>query len=415
MKLIAANLAKLRAIPLPAGKSELRIFDPELTGFAFRIRKGAHGTLRSWIIQYRVRGKQQQTTATLGSIDKLSVAAARDRAKRDLAQAQLGLDPQSEKNENRNRSKETFATTAEHYLKHKSTRLKPRTFVQVETHLTNHWKAFKSRPIHEITRRDIALQLVAIADERGPYAANRARATLSNFYTWAMKEGIVEANVVLGTNRQADEKARDRVLSDAELVAIWKACNGDDYGRIIQLLILTGQRRDEVGGIAQSEISLADRRWNIPRERTKNGRAHSVALSDPAIAILTTAIERDGRQDRDAIFGEGDSGRGFSGWSAAKGRIDKRIAAATKAKPADWRLHDIRRTVATRMADLGTLPHVIEQILNHVSGHKGGVSGVYNRALYSNETRQALDLWAAHVEALIAGKPASNVTRMRKA
>jgi integrase len=415
MKLIQANLAKLRAIPLPAGKSELRIFDPELTGFAFRIRAGAHGILRSWIIQYRVRGKHQQTTATLGSIDKLSAAAARERAKRDLAQAQLGLDPQSEKNENRIHSKETFATTAEHYLKHKSTRLKPRTFVQVETHLANHWKAFKGRPIHEISRRDIALQLVAIAGERGPYAANRARATLSNFYTWAMKEGIVDANVVLGTNRQADEKARERVLSDAELVAIWKACNGDDYGNIVRLLVLTAQRRDEVGGIAQSELNLTDRRWNIPAGRTKNGRAHSVALSDPAIGILTTAIEREGRQHRDVVFGESNSGGGFSGWSQCKKRLDKRIAETAKAKPASWRLHDIRRTVATRMADLGVLPHVIEQILNHISGHKAGVAGVYNRALYANETRQALDLWAAHVEALIAGKPGSNVTLMRKA
>jgi integrase len=413
MKLIQANLTKLRAIPLPAGKSELRVFDPDLQGFGLRIRKGAHGTLRSWIIQYRVRGKHQQTTATLGSIDKLSVAAARDRAKRDLAQAQLGLDPQSEKNENRIRSKETFATAAEHYLKHKSTRLKPRTFVQVETHLENHWKEFRNRPIHEISRRDIALQLVAIADERGPYAANRARATLSNFYTWAMKEGLVEANPVIGTNRQADEKARDRVLSDAELVTIWKACNGDDYGNIVRLLILTGQRRDEVGAIAQSEIHLADRQWNIPRERTKNGRAHSVALSDPAIAILTMAIERDGRQDRDAIFGEGSSGGGFSGWSKCKERLDKRIGEACKKPLPDWRLHDLRRTVATRMADLGVLPHVIEAILNHVSGHKAGVAGVYNRALYANETRQALDLWAAHVEALLDGKLASNVTRLK--
>jgi integrase len=414
MKLIQANLARLRATPLPAGKSELRIFDPELQGFGLRIRKGANGSiLRNWIIQYRVRGKHQQTTATLGSIDKLPVAAARDRAKRDLAQAQLGLDPQTEKNESRIRSKDTFSAVAEHYLKFKATRLKPRTFEGVEGHLVNHWRPFKGRPIHDISRRDIALQLVEIANERGPYAANRARATLSNFFAWAMKEGLVDANPVAGTNRQTDEKARDRVLSDAELRAIWNACNGDDYGSIIRLLILTGQRRDEVGSIAQCEISVAERKWTIPRERTKNRRAHSVALSDPAIAILTTAINRPGREDRDAIFGEGNSGRGFSGWSACKERLDKRIAEAARVKPAQWRVHDIRRTVATRMADLGVLPHVIEAVLNHVSGHKAGVAGVYNRAHYANETRQALDLWGAHVEALAAGKAGSNVTRMK--
>jgi integrase len=123
-------------------------------------------------------------------------------------------------------------------------------------------------------------------------------------------------------------------------------------------------------------------------------------------------MARPGREDRDAIFGEGDSGRGFSGWSKCKERLDKRIAeAASKVK--SWRLHDIRRSVATHMAELGTLPHVIEAVLNHISGHKAGIAGVYNRALYANETRQALDVWGAHIEALAAGKLASNVTRMK--
>jgi integrase len=226
-----------------------------------------------------------------------------------------------------------------------------------------------------------------------------------------MKEGLVDANPVLGTNRQADEQARDRVLADAELIAIWRASRDDDYGRIVRLLALTGQRRDEIGSIGKSEISLAARSWSIPRERTKNSRAHEVPLPDLAIEILEPAMLREGREDRDLIFGDGL--RAFSGWSAAKLSLDRRIEQATGTKPEPWRLHDLRRTAATRMVDLGVLPHVVEAVLNHVSGHKAGVAGVYNRALYAPEKRRALDLWAAHIEALLAGKPASNIIPMK--
>ena len=116
------------------------------------------------------------------------------------------------------------------------------------------------------------------------------------------------------------------------------------------------------------------------------------------------------KRPRDLIFGE--TGRGFSGWSKARVALDKRIAEQTKKKVAEWRLHDLRRTVATRMADIGVLPHVIEAVLNHISGHKAGVAGVYNRSQYGPERRQALDQWGAHVEALAAGKR-SNVVAMK--
>lgn len=124
----------------------------------------------------------------------------------------------------------------------------------------------------------------------------------------------------------------------------------------------------------------------------------------------------EGREQREVVFGDGarargDADRGFSGWSIAELQLDRRIAAEPKAAP--WQLHDLRRTAATRMADLGVLPHVIEAVLNHIGGHKAGVAGIYNRALYSAEKRQALDMWSAHLEALIAGAAASNVIALR--
>jgi integrase len=391
-------------LQLPAGKSELIVFDDKLSGFGLRLR----GDKRTWIIQYRV-GKQQRRQ-TLGSAEKIPAARAREAARGRLADVQLGSDPQAEKAKQRARAAETLGAVADRFLAYQRAKLKSRSFEQVETHLTKHWAPLAGLSIHEISRRVVAARLGQIAAERGPFAANRARTTLSGLFTWALKEGLVDANPVLGTNLQADERARDRVLEDAEVAAIWKACRDDDYGRIVRLLILTGARRDEVGNMAKSEISFASRKWNIPIERTKNGRAHELPLSDLAIETLEVAIS-EGRESRSLIFGDGAGG--FSGWSKAKLAIDRRIKATTGAPAMPWRLHDLRRTTATRMADLGVLPHVIEAVLNHVSGHKAGVAGIYNRALYPNEKRQALDLWAAHIEALLDGGVASNIVPMR--
>jgi integrase len=410
MKLTQTAIAKIKLAP---GQAERIVFDERLSGFGLRVRAGGK---RTWIVQYRVGKKQRRKT--LGSVDKIMAAKAYEVAEQDLAGVTLGTtDPQAKKIEARAKASETFETIAARFLRAKEGQVKQSSFDQIGTHLTKHWATFNGRSVHDIARRDIATRLGEIAQERGPYAANRARATLSSFYGWAMNEGIVEANTVVATNRQTDEKARDRVLSDAELVAIWNASTGD-YGGIVQLLILTAQRRDEVGAIARSELDLAGRKWTIPSARTKDGREHEIPLSDPALAILKTATARKGREDREAIFGDSEGGNGFSGWSKAKAALDQRVVGAAagtkeKKKPVPWRVHDIRRTVATRMADLGVLPHVIEAVLNHISGHKAGVAGVYNRALYSAEKRQALDLWAAHVEALLAGKPASNIVPMK--
>lgn len=417
MKLTKTTASKIQ---LPPGKSEIRVFDDDLTGFGLRIRASGK---RTWIIQYRINGRSN--TLPIGRVDKVPAAAARARAKKDLAQAALGTDPSEKRQIGRVRASETFETVAVRFLKAKQDQIKPSSYDQVETHLTKHWAPFNRLSVHAIARRDVASRLGEIAADRGPYAANRARSTLSTFFTWTMNEGIVDTNPVIGTNKQTDEKSRDRVLSDPELVGIWKACNDDDYGRIVRLLILTGQRRDEIGAIAKSELALDARKWTIPRARTKNGLAHEVPLSDAALTILQAATTRAGREDRDAIFGESGDGHGFSGWSKAKAALDERIDEAPavgrekakskkdKEKRSPWRIHDIRRTVATRMADLGVLPHVIEAVLNHISGHRAGVAGVYNRAAYSAEKRQALDLWAAHVEALVAGKSASNILPMK--
>lgn len=415
MKLTQANVAKI--VPAP-GKYERREFDDDLIGFGVRAwGKPKKKIKRAWLIQWRrLNGKTQ--TLTLGRCDRMPVSVARELAKEKLAQAELAkrgraVDPGKEHQAARQHASEGFETFVARFLQQKEKAVKPSSFDQIKTHLEKHWSNFHGRSVHQISRRDVATRLGEIADERGDYAANRAGGTLGNFFGWLMQQGIVEANPVIGTGRNV-EKARDRVLTDRELAAIWNACQADDFGNITRLLILTGQRREEVAGMQRAELDLPARKWTLPGERTKNGRPNEIALSDLALILVKQAIGREGREDRAAIFGDRNEGDGFSGFSKAKAALEKRIEQKTKSAPAPWRLHDLRRTVATRMAELGVPPHIVEAVLNHVSGHKAGVAGVYNRALYSAEKRQALDMWAAHVAAIAAGKPAANVTALRK-
>jgi integrase len=423
------NDKTVAALTLPEGKSELLVFDDDLPGFGVRLREGGSKT---WVIQYRVGRKQRRKT--IGSAKVLGAVAALAAAKKDLAKVELGGDPQAAKVEQRAKAADTFDVFAAQFLSRQKERLKPRSYVQVAAHMAKHWSNFKGVSVHEIGRRAVAARLVKIAEERGDIAANRARATLTTFFSWAIKSGIVDANPALGTPLQGDEKARDHVIGkavggvkgqddDFALADIWHACLDDDFGRAVKLLILTATRRDEVGGMLRTELNLSTRMWHVGAARTKNKQPHDVPLSDPALSIIERALAQEGRESRAVVFGygaraHGAPDRGFAGWGKAKRELDERVDHARRASgraPIDpWRLQDLRRTAATGMAELGVQPHIIEELLGHVSGHKAGVAGVYNRASYSTEKRQALDMWAAHVEALVAGQ-ASNVVTMRRA
>lgn len=425
MKLNDKTVADLS---LPEGKSELIVFDDDLPGFGVRLRAGGK---RTWVVQYRVGRKQRRKT--IGAVTPtMNAAKARKAADIDLANVKRGGDPQAAKVEQRAKAADTFGVVAAQFLSRQKERLRPRSYVQVAAHMGKHWANFKGVSIHEIEKRAIAARLVKIADERGDIAANRARATLTTFFTWAISSGIVAANPALGTPLQGDEKARDHVIGkavggvkgqddDLALADIWHACLDDDFGRAVKLLILTAVRRDEVGGMLRAELNLSTRMWHIGVARTKNKQEHDVPLSDLAIGIIEAALAQEGRESRAVVFGygaraRGAPDRGFAGWGKAKRELDARIDKARMAAgrgPIDpWRLHDLRRTAATQMAELGVQPHIIEELLGHISGHKAGVAGIYNRASYAAEKRQALDMWAAHVEGLVAGQ-ASNIVALR--
>jgi integrase len=274
-------------------------------------------------------------------------------------------------------------------------------------HLRKHWRALHSRELQNLERRHVAAELGRIATTSGLYGANRSRAALSALFAWAIGEGLTDTNPVVGTNKATEEVARDRVLTGDELSLIWRVAGEGDYGAIVRLLILTGQRREEVGGTLWSEIDPGAATWRIASERTKNARPHEVPLSAPALEVLRGLERREGRA---FVFGSREGP--FQGWSNAKVALDARMSAELGRAPVAWRLHDIRRTVATRMGDLGVQPHVIEAVLNHISGHKAGVAGVYNRATYAAEKRQALDMWGSHVADLVEGRE-SNIVPLR--
>jgi integrase len=337
---------------------------------------------------------------TIGTVETLDADEARRRARSALSKVHLGTDPQLEKAEARAQAAVTLGSVVDSYLSgYASTRLKPRTLAEMERYLRSHWASLSKLPFRRVERADVAARLGSIAVENGRFASNRARAALGSLYAWAIAEGLTDANPVVGTRKAVDEIRRDRVLTDEELRLIWRNAGEGDYGAIVRLLILTGQRREEVAAMSWEEVDLERATWRIGGERTKNARAHEVTLTQPAMKILGARHRSDGRA---LVFG---SHGPFSGWSKAKASLDARMSAALGGcAPASWRLHDIRRTVATRLSDLGVLPHVVEAVLNHVSGHKAGVAGIYNRSSYAAEKRDALTLWGDHVTALVEGE-----------
>lgn len=391
MKLKLTKTAVER-LQLPPGKTEEFFFDETLTGFGLRIRAGGK---RTWIAQYRLGTKQRRVT--IAPVAALDADEARKKAREILAKAHLGSDPQLEKAEARAQAAMTLGSVAENYLtRHAASKLKLGTLEDVTRYLRRHWEPLAELPISKVTRATVAARLAVIEQENGKYAGNRARAALSRLFSWAIEEGLTDANPVVGTRKPASETARDRVLTDEELRLVWRHAGAGDYGAIVRLLILTGQRREEVAALSWEEVDPDTGLWRIGGYRTKNSRAHEVPLPPKAVAILRGITRRDGRA---LVFGSREGP--FSGWSKAKASLDARIEGELGQALPLWRLHDIRRTVATRLADLGVLPHVVEAVLNHVSGHKAGVAGIYNRSSYAAEKREALELWAGHIATLL--------------
>lgn len=382
-------------VKVPAGKDEVIITDSAAPGLKLRVRKeGA----RVFIFQRRFAG--QHPKITIGDAASWPLEAARKEARALAVKMDRGIDPRREQAVKIEAAKTVLAGVMADYLETCKPRLKPRTFVETRHHLEHHWQPLHTLPIAGITRATVATRLREIAKGSGLVAADRARSALSAMFTWAVGEGLCDSNPVVGTNKNSADKPRDRILTDDEVARLWQALPDNDYGAILKLLLLTGCRRDEIGSLCWSEVDFEDKALRLPGLRTKNHREHYLPLPHAAVKILRSIEGRDA--DRDLIFGMGKGG--FSGWSHAKAELDEKL---NFKEP--WRLHDLRRTFRSGLGRLGIPPHVCEATINHLPAK---LIQIYDRHTYAAEKKSALQQWAAHVEAIIAGKH-SNVVAMK--
>ena len=384
----------ITTLKLPKGKTEALYFDADLPGFG--IRMWDTGGTR-WVYQYKIGTKHRRIT--LGNVAALSATRARQTAAELHARVKLGEDPAAAKAEGQLRAGETMGALLEVYLAEKRTAVKPGSFRGIERHLRKHCRSLHGLQLGKIDRRTVAARIAEVAAKSGAIESNRVRASLQAFFSWCIARGLADHNPVVGTDRKA-ERTRDRVLGVAELKAIWEAtADGSDYSSIVRLLMLTGQRADEIASLSWPEV--VDGSIVLPATRTKNSREHVVPLAPAARAILDARPH-----GNEFVFGRRE-GRPFTGWSVCKAALDQRLqnAGSTFA----WVTHDLRRSAATRMAeDLNIPPHVIEAVLNHVSGHKHGVHGIYNRSSYNSQKAQALAAWAEHLLGIVEGRDLGN-------
>jgi integrase len=380
------------AIQLPPGKPQVTRWDDELPGFGVRVGTKA----RVWIIQYRNKLGQSKRE-TVGKVGQLSATDARKAAADMLSRVRLGVDPHEERKQARAQAKAavTIGSKIDGYLEDRATDLRPSYHTDLTRQLKVYLAPLHDVPIAELTQAQVHEVIASLARKGGPGAATakQTRAALSRFYRTMVSAGLAPTNPVAEVETPATTGSRERVLSEEELKAVWRASAGDDdFSMVVRILILTGQRRDEVGDMRWDEVDLANATWSLPGSRTKNKKPHQVPLSAPILDMLRRRedVRLEGRSH---VFGR--SGRtGFSGYSKAKAALDARCPLKEP-----WTIHDLRRTFSTQLAKLRVPPHVVEAILNHVSGAKAGVAGTYNRHLYEEEKREALDLWAKHTAA----------------
>jgi integrase len=371
----------ITALTRPAGKVDHFVWDATTPGFGIRLRESGRKTYNA---QIRVHGRTKRLA--IGDVAQIELEAARTAAKRFFAEVTLGQDPVKARAEARAKFALTVGNVVEKYLAANESVARPNTLRHQRRYLRRYFAGLHSHSIDSVTRRDVALLIAEITEQHGKSSAKHARAVLSSFFTWALKEGIAgESNPVEHTNDPSPgENPRDRVLKPEEIRAIWQTLPDTDYGKIIRLMFYTACRRQEIGSLEWSEANFERAMLIIPGNKTKNHRAHRLPLVPEAINILQSIPRRGG--DPYVFRGR----RGFTSFSYYQGEL-RACLAATGDVTEDWRPHDIRRTVRSEMGELGVEPWIGEQILNHA---RAGIEGVYNWSKLERQMRQALQMWA---------------------
>ena len=448
----------------PDPSKRVEIADAGLTGLYLVIQTSG---AKAWAIRYRAPGTGKPSKYTLGRYPVLGLGKAREAARVELAKVSEGIDPagarKAEKaaqeaarieekaaqeaarrmaeeaqqedagGKGKGKKKQEFTPAyfgrdavhriADDFIKRHAS--ENRTANETQRQFDREIKpAWGNRKITDITRRDVIELLDKIADRGSPIMANRVLATCRKFGNWCVARDIIPASFAAGVKPVARETSRERILTDDELRWFWKASGklGEPFGPLFRLLLITAQRRDEVGAMTHNEID--GDLWTIPADRAKNGRAHAVHLSDLAMDTLADVKRIAGK----AGYVFTTNGRNaVSGFSKAKERLDAMMLDIAREEVVQaggdpdrveiphWTLHDLRRTAASGMARIGINLPVIEKVLNHVSGSFGGVAGVYQRHEFRDEMKRALNAWASFIGDLTSEKPAANVVALREA
>jgi integrase len=420
---------KIERFAVEHGRKDRLIFDDAQRGLAVRVTASGG---RSFLCQYTLHGHKWRVP--LGACSAVTLAKARQAAAAVMGDVAKGRNPAAERKDaaaaeraKRTRSRLTLRVLIEDWnrLHLAGRRLRYATEAVRALHyaLADHL----DDAAEDLDRASVVRALDAIARRhkrakgtekpKGTAMIGRTAAYGRAAFAWAVKRGAVHINPFADLPVAKSVGKRERVLSDAELAEIWRVADDTaaPYGTIIKLLILTGQRRGEVAGMASDEISDDLATWTLSGERTKNGAVHTVPLSAPARDLLKAVPPKDaeGRRAKTGLVLSGAEGTPFAGWSKAKRALDKAIVGARaeaaasagtrRASLEPWSVHDLRRTVATGLQRLGVRLEVTEAILNHISGSRGGIAGVYQRHDWAVEKRAALDAWAAHVLAAAEG------------
>ena len=416
--------AVVRKLEAPA-KGNVLYYDPELRGFTVRVTAAG---AKAFLLVYHFGGVERRDT--IGAWPAWNAKAAREVAKSWRRDVDLDVDPRGEP-EPEDPENATFKARAEQYLvdprrKRQKTPLRASTVKEYRRALLTYAKPLHGEPLDAIRRRDIAELLDQVKAERGTVSAMRTRAALGRLYTWAIARGYAETNPVAGTEGWETPK-RERELSDEELRLVWAAtAEKSDYNLIVRMILWTGARPAEAGGMAWTELNGGGI-WAFTADRAKNGRPLALPLPRQAQDALEARPRIEGR---DALFGYGKNG--FSGWSHAKAALDDRIARlnaerrlgrplAENEEPAEedhmgpWQLRDLRRSVETRLASIAVPQEIINRCLNHA---QGPITTTYNRYEYLEEKRAALQKWADALDRITApegpGAEAANVIGLRR-
>jgi integrase len=420
------------AAPVTADDGSLRrtiYFDRTLTGFGLLVTVNSS---KSFVVQYRAgHGRAAPTRRlTLGSFGALTPDEARAEAKRILADVARGKDPAAERAERRRRGAigHELERIVEDWLRRDQAANRSRD--EVERIMRREvLSVLGKRQIEEIRKRDLIELVEGIVDRGAPVMANRVLAHTKRLFRWAAGRDLIEVDPAAHIEKPTPPRRRDRVLDDHELTAVWRAAEiiGGPFGAGVQLLIATGARREEVFALTRPEIDREAACIRLPAARNKVNEARLIPLSKLALAVLEGlpvlgpyAFSSRGDRPFSNIAGSKARLDALIAHDRAEARLGRQLEPEEQPDPDDalpsWRLHDLRRTVATGMQRLGVRLEVIEAVLGHVSGSRAGIVGVYQRHRYVEEAREALAAWGAHVRRLLDGDASSaEVVPLRRA